>query len=93
VNTGGKLDHVCGVRVERAHTSVQGDLAGWSFGQAGVRNGRGRFVTPLPPPGGVGAARDQCLMDASSAQKHTPTGESAVNASKSRYDCPGAIGV
>ena len=35
----------------------------------------------------------QRVMDASSAWKHTPTGELIVNASKSRLDSPGATGV
>jgi hypothetical protein len=35
----------------------------------------------------------QCVMDASSAWKHTPTGELDVKASKSRVDDPGATGV
>ena len=35
----------------------------------------------------------QRVMDASSAWKHTPTGELLVNASKSRLDSPGATGV
>ena len=50
-----------------------------------------RFVMPLPPRGWERLTA-QWVIDASSAWKHTPTGELLVNASKSRLD-PGVTGV
>ena len=43
--------------------------------------------------GGVVSGGGPCVMEASSARKHTPTGVLAVNASTSRFDDPGATGV
>ena len=43
--------------------------------------------------GGVVSGGGPWVMEASSARKHTPTGELAVKASTSRFDEPGATGV